>query len=208
MTSITRRDRRRALATTSSTSRMEGIVRILSIIRWGAVTAVLTLLVAPAAIGLVTNTRLVEVDGRSMVPTYEFGDLVLIGAPTNADFAPDHVVTVGTPDGSMYTHRIISVTDGEAQLKGDGNDTQDPETVTYDQLVGAVRGHIGTPFASLLAYAQTLPARISLAVLVLALILLPLERREEIVEEADKDTSFSDGRLSNAELDGIGRARG
>jgi len=151
-------------------------MRILSCIRWSIVAAVLALLLAPAAVALTTGTQLVVVDGKSMTPTYDYGDIVLIGPPTEADFAPGHVVTVGLSSGAMYTHRVVSVTDGKAQLKGDGNAAEDPDLVTFDQLVGAVRGHIGSPLADVLAYAQTLPARISLAVLVLAFILLPLGR--------------------------------
>lgn len=167
-----------------------GAVRILSLLRWSIVGALLTLLIAPAAITLVTGTQLVVVDGKSMTPTYDFGDLVLIGSPTPEDFQPDHVVTVGRPDGSMYTHRIQEITDGKALLKGDGNTAADPDTITYDQLVGAVRGHIGSPLAPFLAYVQTTPARISLAVLILALIIFPLERRPA---SATKDN------ISNAE---------
>ncbi len=152
-------------------------MRILSLLRWAVVSALLLLLVAPAAMTLFTGTRLVVVDGKSMTPTYEFGDFVLIGPATPDDFQPGHVVTVGRPNGAMYTHRIQDISDGKATLKGDGNTAADPDTVTYDQLVGAVRGHIGGPLAPVLAYAQTVPARISLAVLILALILLPLERR-------------------------------
>lgn len=164
-------------------------MRILSSLRWGVVAALLALLIAPAAVALVTGTQLVVVDGKSMTPTYQFGDIVLIGAPHPDDFAPDHVVTVGMPNGEMYTHRIISIDDGKAQLKGDGNTAEDPDTVTYDQLVGAVRGHIGGPLAGILAYAQTLPARVSLAVLVVALIMLPLSRQRRTVDdEGDQDT--------------------
>lgn len=165
-------------------------MRILSYLRWSAVAALLALLVAPAAVALVTGTQLVVVDGKSMTPTYEFGDIVLLGAPNPDDFAPGHVVTVGMPNGDMYTHRIVSIADGRAQLKGDGNSIEDPDTVTYDQLVGAVRGHIGGPLAGILAYAQTLPARVSLAVLVVALIMLPLSpHRRSVDDEHDRDTS-------------------
>jgi len=160
-------------------------MRILSALRWSVVAALLALLITPAAVALVTGTQLVVVDGKSMTPTYQFGDIVLIGAPHPDDFAPGHVVTVGMPNGDMYTHRIVSITDGRAQLKGDGNTAEDPDTVTYDQLVGAVRGHIGGPLAGILAYAQTLPARVSLAVLVVALILLPLSRHRRSADDED-----------------------
>ncbi|MEX8033177.1 signal peptidase I [Microbacterium sp. 20-116] len=170
-------------------------MRILSFLRWSIVGALLALLIAPAAITLATGTQLVVVDGKSMTPTYEFGDLVLIGDPHPDDFQPGRVVTVGRPDGSMYTHRIQEITDGKALLKGDGNTAADPDTISYDQLVGAVRGHIGGPLAAVLAYVQTTPARISLAVLVLALLLLPLERRPADAKDGEdgEDGGREDG---------------
>lgn len=175
-------------------------MRILSSLRWSIVAALLVLLIAPAAVALFTGTQLVVVNGKSMTPTYDFGDIVLIGPPRESDFAPDHVVTVGRPDGDMYTHRIISISDGKAQLKGDGNAVEDPETVTFDQLVGAVRGHIGSPLADVLAYAQTLPARISLAVFVLALILLPLASRRGSHRDGNgEDTSTVDSAAEDDE---------
>jgi len=162
-------------------------MRILSLIRWGVVAALLALLIAPATVALLTGTQLVVVNGKSMSPTYDFGDIVLIGPARESDFAPDHVVTVGRPNGEMYTHRIISISDGKAQLKGDGNAVEDPDTVTFDQLVGAVRGHIGSPLADVLAYAQSFPARISLAVFVLALVLLPLGSRRGSPRDQDDE---------------------
>ena len=175
-------------------------MRTLSYIRWSIVAALLALLIAPAAVALTTGTQLVVVDGKSMTPTYDYGDIVLIGPPTEAYFAPDHVVTVGLPNGAMYTHRIVSITDGRAQLKGDGNVAEDPETITYNQIVGAVRGHIGSPLADILAYAQSLPARVSLAVLVLALILLPLTRQPRANAGKDNESAFPAPSPAQAEL--------
>ncbi len=177
-------------------------MRTLSFARWGIVGALLTLLIAPAAITLITGTQLVVVDGKSMAPTYQFGDLVLIGSPTPDDFLPDHVVTVGRPDGSMYTHRIQEISGGKALLKGDGNSAADPDTIAFDQLVGAVRGHIGGPLAAVLSYAQTTPARISLAVLILALVFLPLERRSASTNDGPEETEQAGDHGPNHQQDG------
>lgn len=151
------------------------MIRALSLTRWVVVGLVLAALVVPAAFTFVTGLRIVAVDGESMTPTYQMGDVVLIGAPAPDDLHTDQVVTVQSPDGSLYTHRVIKVDDdGMLQLKGDGNSVADPVPVNPDTVVGVVRGHLAQPAAGILQFVLTLPARISLALVAVALVFLPI----------------------------------
>ncbi len=52
--------------------------RIASALRWMVVAALLILLVVPAVITLIGGSRFVVVDGGSMRPTYQYGDVLLI----------------------------------------------------------------------------------------------------------------------------------
>ncbi|WP_022904109.1 MULTISPECIES: signal peptidase I [unclassified Curtobacterium] len=165
-------------------------MRFLSYTRWFVVALIVATLLTPTAIALLSGAKLVVVDGKSMVPTYQYGDIILIEPATKQDFAPGHVVSVQRADGSIYTHRIKSVHDGTAVLKGDGNKVADPDTVTFNEVIGAVHGHIAQPLATVVAFVQSWPARICLGVTALALIMFPIEslRRERPSRSADTPT--------------------
>lgn len=171
------------------------MIRTLSTARWAIVGLVLAMLIIPAAFTLISGLRIVEVDGRSMTPTYQLGDIVLIGQPTPADLHVGHIVTVKSADGSMYTHRIIGIRDGQLQLKGDGNKIADPTTISPRNVVGAVRGHLQQPAAHLVELIETLPMRISLAAIAIALTFLPL-RKDALRNRDDSQGRDNQGRSS------------
>jgi signal peptidase I len=164
-------------------------MRFISAIRWFLVILLVALLIAPATWTLLTHQDIVKVDGKSMQPLYEVGDVILVGPPTKADFAPGHIITVRNDDGQLYTHRVVRIeNDGTAQLKGDGNAFEDPGTVSYSSVAGAVRHHINQPAAGAVLFSTTWPARISILVLLLGLTFAPL-------------TSSPKDRTENTELD-------
>lgn len=167
-------------------------MRIISTIRWILVAAFAILLVAPTAWSLATGQEFVQVTGESMTPTYQVGDVILISKPTTADFTEDTVVTVRNDDGDLYTHRIVSITGDEAQLKGDGNAFEDPSTITADDIVGVVRGHLGGIVGQMFLLLTTWPARISLLVLLLGLFFAPLSPASEAESDHTDDDQDSD----------------
>ncbi|WP_394685216.1 signal peptidase I [uncultured Microbacterium sp.] len=153
--------------------------RVLSSIRWVLVGLLLAAMLAPAVYSALTQTQFVSIEGASMAPTYEIGDLVVMAPPTPADFTPGHVVTVRSSDGSLYTHRIVSIDDAQATLKGDGNTSPDPHSVPFSDVVGAVVGHISQPWATPMALLLQWPVRIFVALFIIGLVVLPLGTSRE-----------------------------
>jgi signal peptidase I len=159
-------------------------VRALSAIRWMLVAVLVAMLIVPVLWTLVTRQDFVKVDGKSMEPVYSVGDVILVGPATQSDFAPGHIITVRNDAGELYTHRVVTVdTDGNAQLKGDGNAFEDPGTVTFSSVEGAVRHHIDQPYANAFLLLATWPARISVLVLILGLMFIPLVSNKNTDED-------------------------
>ena len=189
---------------------------VLSSIRWVVVGLLLAAMLTPAVYSALTHTQFISIEGASMAPTYEIGDLVVMAPPTPADFAPGHVVTVRSSDGSLYTHRIVSVDDGQATLKGDGNTSPDPRSIPFNDVVGAVVGHIGQPWATPMTLLLQWPVRIFVALFVIGLVILPLGTTRKPASEdaappdvigAEGDAPAQGGQEDDAplELDGLER---
>lgn len=153
-------------------------MRTISIVRW-IIVGVLTLALAIPALAVSVGGRLiVEVDGESMTPTYQVGDVILVREPSASDLVVGNVVTAIDGNGDYYTHRILTVNDdGSVSLKGDGNSAADPGTVSLEQLRGVVEMHLGQPWAMLVIQLQQWPLRICLLAVILGFALLPLRSR-------------------------------
>ena len=94
---------------------------------------------------LLTYTR--RVDGISMLPTLEEGDLVVIQKPAVGDFHVGDIVVYNPPcsaTGFSVIHRIVNVSNGEFVTKGDNNAQTDQvahiasSDVSYSCIVGKV----------------------------------------------------------------------
>jgi signal peptidase I len=181
-------------------------MRIVNVIRWILVAALVVVLVLPVIWTIITKQDFVKVDGESMEPVYSIGDIILVGPASQSDFQPGHVLTVRNDSGQLYTHRVVSVdADGNAQLKGDGNSFEDPGTVTFASVAGAVRHHIDQPAASAFLLISTWPARISVLVLILGLMFAPLSPRSEDTTGTDADET-DNPEASDAPLDSATRS--
>ncbi|AAT89821.1 hypothetical protein ATY41_11210 [Leifsonia xyli subsp. xyli] len=115
--------------------------------------AIIALLALPFLATLSTNGYYVTVNGTSMVPTYQRGDILLVSRAIDASAlrAGDIVVvdparTVAHYNGSSlrlgpYVHRILQAKSGERFItKGDGNALPDPGTVMPSLLSGRPTG--------------------------------------------------------------------
>ncbi|BDI23887.1 signal peptidase I [Herbiconiux sp. L3-i23] len=152
-------------------------MRFISAIRWILVAAIVVVLATPALATTIGGRMIVEVDGESMTPTYQVGDLILIREPAETDLQVGAVVTAVDGNGDMYTHRIIELNaDGTVKLQGDGNSAADPGTVGLENLRGVVELHLGQPWAALILQLQQWPLRICLLAVILGLALIPLAR--------------------------------
>ena len=108
-----------------------------------ALLAVLLLL----AYGTLNNRwyRVIAVEGGSMSPTLNFGDLIVVTPPTkNIQKGAIVVISVGN---DLVTHRLIAEYKGEQpETKGDANNAADNFSVVKLKIVGIVRLRI--PWAS------------------------------------------------------------
>ncbi|MGA7096511.1 MAG: signal peptidase I [Acidimicrobiia bacterium] len=78
--------------------------------------------------------RVVAVDGGSMAPTIEMGDLIFIGRADQLDIDDVGVFQV---DGKVVTHRVVGISpDGSYVTKGDANPTPDRWSGASVEVVG------------------------------------------------------------------------
>ncbi|WP_299644486.1 signal peptidase I [uncultured Chloroflexus sp.] len=89
-------------------------------------------LFAPRSLGGIT--QFVVINGNSMAPLYQRGDLVITRVAD--DYAPGDIVTYRHPEIGLVIHRIIGQDDERWQLKGDHNDFVDP----YEPLTTEIEG--------------------------------------------------------------------
>lgn len=110
------------------------------------------------------------VNGTSMVPTYELGDVVFLDRvddPGPEFWKAGEIVAVAfsesNPDTDQYIHRVESVLeDGRAVLKGDGNPKEDVSPVTLGQVVGVPIAVLHHPAADIYLFSQSWTGRITL----------------------------------------------
>jgi signal peptidase I len=103
------------------------------------------------------NAAYVIVDGRSMEPTYEDGDLVLVRR--SSSYAPGDVIAFRAggqfEDPTRIIHRIVGGSSDGFQTQGDNRDRLDPWTPTDDDIIGKAQLHI--PMAGDIASAIVQP---------------------------------------------------
>jgi signal peptidase I len=144
------------------------LARIIRLVATAAVTAVL---LAPLALGLL-GARLLVVDGGSMSPTYEVGDVLLVSAPRGNDLVVGEPVVIGH-DENRYVHRVVEVDGDLARLRGDANNTTDPGWVSQSDVAGVVSIHFSRPGAALIVAATSTEGRVALGFALVFLLLIP-----------------------------------
>lgn len=164
--------------------------------------AIAIVLLALLAYFVQTDTR--RVDGISMLPTLEGGDLVIIqGVPISDVHVGDIIVYNGicSASGESVIHRVVAVQSDGLITKGDNNPLPDQNPfariaispITADCLVGKVV--LVVPYVELIAYyidQQQLPTWFSyLPAALILLIVAYLVLGEE--DHIDKATKQEDG---------------
>ena len=102
---------------------------------WGlALLALLWFLLAPRSLG--GSTTLAIVDGASMSPTLERGQVVLLRE--HDGYAVGDIVGVRNPNlgGALVVHRIIRAEEGHFVTRGDANGFDDTFQPTSGEVVG------------------------------------------------------------------------
>jgi signal peptidase len=160
---------------------------------------ILALLVFNEGLRLVTGTDvpLAIVEGYSMRPTYDDGDILFIVGVRPSDLKVGDVIIYRKYDGTLVVHRIVEkiFTDGKwfFRTKGDNNPYPDPYLVGEEQVVGRVEARlipkVGVVFKALMPYKYAIICLLIVIGVILAI--WPSEKREEarvevLEEEEDK----------------------
>lgn len=162
--------------------------------------ALLLALASPLVWKLVTGDFYMTVEGRSMLPTYQVGDVLVVQGPTGRELGETGtavIVSFGTTrgqDAPMYVHRVVEpLEDGSAWLQGDNNPGRDPRPVTPDAVLGTPRAALTGPVGTVFTFTQSLLGRILLGGAALVLLLAPIRR----ADRRPSDRQPPDGRPSD-----------
>lgn len=145
----------------------------------GALVALIALVLAfPVVAPVVSGHRLIVVDGGSMSPTVESGDVLVTTAPTGHDLEVGRILIIGTP-GTLYAHRVIKVDraaapgggEPRARLQGDANATPDPSWVMQHDVYAVYLTHLDGAAAGVVRVVITLPGIVILLALAVLLLL-------------------------------------
>ncbi|WP_396453174.1 S24 family peptidase [Leucobacter aridicollis] len=159
----------------------------------------LVALAVPFLWAAVSGDYYMTVTGVSMRPTYEVGDVLVVQAP-----AGDELATPGTPvvvsfaagdTSDQYVHRVETVTEDGAILKGDGNDISDPLPVTQEQVLGTPRFALQGTWATLFRVSELWAVRLIVGAVFLIALFAPSRRR---VRQADPAVNGAATALSAA----------
>ncbi len=142
-------------------------------------TVILVILVFNEGLRLATGTEvpLAIVEGYSMWPTYDNGDILLVVGVEPSDLEIGDVIIYRKYDGTLVVHRVVdkSFVDGKwvFRTKGDNNSYPDPYPVWEDQVVGRVLGKlipkVGVVFKALMPYKYVIVCLLIIAAIILAM---------------------------------------
>ena len=107
------------------------LLRIVSVIILSCTVLLAAALVLPRMFGVVPYT----VVTGSMAPEIPVGAIVYVDTNSEAP-QPDDVIAFRVSDGTMVTHRVVAVQDGEYITKGDANAGEDLAPVSASQVLG------------------------------------------------------------------------
>lgn len=141
----------------------------------------LVALAVPFLWATVSGDYYMTVTGVSMQPTYEVGDVLVVQAPKGDELqAPGKPVVVSFSAGDtsdQYVHRVETVTDDGAILKGDGNEVSDPLPVTQEQVLGTPRFALQGTWATLFRMSELWAVRLIVGAVFLIALFVPSKRK-------------------------------
>lgn len=136
---------------------MKLVKSIFSLLSWVVYLCIVAYLLIAAP--MIAGYKPVVVLSGSMEPTYPVGSVIYYKhAPFEAIQQGD-AITFHAGEGALVTHRVAKKNELAATFvtKGDANETEDPNEVSYQQVAGKV-GRICIPMAGyFVAYGKQLP---------------------------------------------------
>ncbi|GAA2832208.1 signal peptidase I [Leucobacter komagatae] len=142
----------------------------------------LVALAVPFLWATVSGDYYMTVTGVSMQPTYEVGDVLVVQAPKGDELqTPGKPVVVSFSAGDtsdQYVHRVETVTEDGAILKGDGNEVSDPLPVTQEQVLGTPRFALQGTWATLFRMSELWAVRLIVGAVFLIALFVPSKRKD------------------------------
>ena len=159
---------------------------------------ILALLVLNEGLRLLARTEvpLAIVEGYSMWPTYDNGDILFVVGASPSDLKVGDVIIYRKYDGALVVHRIVdkSFVNGKwvFRTQGDNNPHPDPYPVWEDQVAGRVEAKlipkVGVVFKALMPYKYAILCLLVIVAVILAM--WPSDKKEEqikaLVEEENR----------------------
>ena len=102
--------------------------------------AAVILMMVPLTIPRLMGIKIYGVMTGSMEPAYSVGGVVYVKSCDASKISEGDVITfrLGTDTEAVMTHRVLQMDGSFFITKGDANNTEDPEPVSYDRLIGRV----------------------------------------------------------------------
>jgi len=139
----------------------------------------------------VMHVKSYAVASGSMEPTMPVGSLVLVRKtdPKNLRTGDIIVFSGARSDGENVTHRVMENDQEQQRLttKGDANEAQDPNPVSYDQVVGRVIWHIPKAGTAVMYMQSWYGKAVIVAVLIVGFALIEVGLRVRTPKELEKE---------------------
>lgn len=86
------------------------------------------------------NISIFNIVSESMEPTINVNDLIIIKRCKESDIQKGDIITYKKQDGTIVSHKIVKINKEEGHniytTKGDNNQNEDEEKISYDQVYG------------------------------------------------------------------------
>lgn len=162
---------------------IKGFVNILTWIVYACIACYL-LIAAPMLAGY----HPVVVLSGSMEPTYHVGSIIYYKEADFADINVGDAITFQAGEDGMVTHRVVEKSELSQNFvtKGDANETEDPNPVDYDEVIGKV-WKVSIPYAGYFVnYSKNMGVIVVMAAIIILGIALdmffPDKKKEEKTE--------------------------
>lgn len=111
---------------------LKKIVHILANIAY-----VVIIIYAAVSLPLIMKYKPLVVLTGSMEPTIKTGSIIYYKPVSENELQQNDIITFES-NNSLVTHRIVNIENGLIETRGDANNTNDPNKIKYDDVVGRV----------------------------------------------------------------------
>jgi signal peptidase I len=138
-----------------------------------AIFSVIAIFIVLTSLNIIQGYNFYVVMSGSMEPSIKMGSIV--GTKEQPSYEIQDIITVRMKNNlnETYTHRIVEVSNGTYQTKGDANDSLDSELVSNDLIVGRV--FLKVPLIGYLVNYAKQPTGFILMIIVPSVLIISME---------------------------------